>query len=363
MTKPCKFLMMAAGTGGHVFPALAVAKALIAGGHAVEWLGTPAGMEQRIVAENKIPLHAIDMKGFRGKSLLHKLMIPLLLFKSLWQVIGVILRVKPDVVVGFGGYITLPGGLASKLMFKKLVIHEQNSVAGSANKLLAKIANEVLVAYPHVLPNSHYVGNPIRESICALHASNTESQHNQVKNILVMGGSLGAQAINEITPHVFKILQEKFELSVWHQTGKNKLAPTHCLYGDDVVNIKIEEFIQDVEAAYQWADIIVCRAGALTVSELTIVGLPAIFIPLPHAIDNHQYFNAKWLVDQQASILIEQKSLTKERLLDELTDLLIDQEKLIRFSKNLKNIAKVEATDSVVTICESYCPGVERHAA
>jgi len=359
MTKPCKFLLMAAGTGGHVFPALALAKALQEKGHHVEWLGTPVGMEQGIVADNNIVLHAINMKGFRGKSLTQKLLMPWLLLKSLLQAMKIIGQVKPNVVVGFGGYITLPGGVASKLMFKKLLIHEQNSVAGSANKLLAKIADEVLVAYPDALPNAHYVGNPVRQSICALHGL---SKNNRAKNILIMGGSLGAQAINEITPEVVKTLQAQCDIAVWHQTGKDKLAPTQRLYGESIKHIKVEEFVQDVEAAYQWADIIICRAGALTVSELTIVGLPAIFIPLPHAIDNHQYVNAKWLVDQQAAILIEQKELSHERLVNELSALLKDQDKLNAFSNKLQEIAKVEATQCVAKLCESYCSGVERNA-
>ena len=360
MTKPCKFLLMAAGTGGHVFPALAVAKALLEKGHHVEWLGTPVGMEQGIVRDNNIALHAIDMKGFRGKSLAKKLLMPLVLLKSLMQALTIMLQVKPDVVVGFGGYITLPGGLASKLLLKKLVIHEQNSVAGSANKLLAKIANTVLVAYPNVLANAQYVGNPVRQSICALHG---EAKKKQAKNILIMGGSLGAQAINEIMPSVITSLQEQCDIAVWHQTGKDKLAATQHLYGEVSNNIKVEEFVQNVEAAYRWADIIICRAGALTVSELTIVGLPAIFIPLPHAIDNHQYVNAKWLVDQQAAILIEQKELTHERLVKELLALINDQDKLNAISNKLKVIAKVEATNNVVNFCESYCSGVEHHAA
>jgi len=234
MSKPCKFLIMAAGTGGHVFPALAIAKALLAKGHCVEWLGTPKGMEQSIVRDNGIALHAITMKGFRGKSLMHKLLIPFLLIKSLLQVIAVIARVKPNVIVGFGGYIAVPGGLAAKLMFKKLIIHEQNSVAGSANKLLAKIADAVLVAYPDVLPNSQYVGNPVRESIRLLHKKESTRASDENKKILVMGGSLGAQAINHLVPHAFNALQESLDLSIWHQTGKGKLASTQALYSEAI---------------------------------------------------------------------------------------------------------------------------------
>ena len=362
MNKSCTFLIMAAGTGGHVFPALAVAQALTEKGHNVQWLGTPNGMEQSLLAKHSLRLHAISMQGFRGKSFIHKLFIPLLLFRSLLQVIKVIRQVKPNVVLGFGGYIAVPGGLAAKLMGKTLIIHEQNSVAGSANKLLAKIANDVLVAYPDVLPKSKFVGNPVRDSIRLLHKVDRKKE-GSVKNILVMGGSLGAQAINELVPEVFIALSKSNAINIWHQTGKSKLESTQPLYGELIDQIKIEEFITDVEAAYQWADIIICRAGALTVSELTIVGLPAVFIPLPHAIDNHQYFNAKWLLDQKAASLIEQKDLNQEKLFNELSSLLKSDEKLNQYSKKLKSIAKLDATDSVVSICEAYCSGVQSHAA
>ena len=362
MSQPRRFLMMAAGTGGHVFPALAVAQVLMDKGHDVQWLGTPTGMENALVAKHGITFHSINMKGFRGKSLLNKLMMPLLLLKALLQSLVVIMRTKPHVIVGFGGYIAVPGGVAAKLLFKTLIIHEQNSVAGSANKLLAKIANRVLVAYPNTLPNAQYVGNPVRESIRHLYGYEKNATSLK-KNILVMGGSLGALAINQQVPPVFKALSETLDINVWHQTGKNKLEATQALYADYQQHCKIEEFIEDVEAAYQWADIIICRAGALTVSELSVVGLPAVFIPLPHAIDNHQYHNAKWLVDQQAAVLIEQKDLSEAVLLNELSGLLANHNILMAYSKKLKTIAKVDASIEVARICEDYYSGVSHHAA
>ena len=362
MSQPCRFLIMAAGTGGHVFPALAVAQMLKTRGHHVEWLGTPLGMEQELVAQHDIRLHAIAMKGFRGKSFLYKLLIPFLLVKSLMQVVAVLINVKPNIVVGFGGYIAVPGGIAAKLLCKKLIIHEQNSVAGSANKLLNKFCDKSLVAYPNALPESQYVGNPVRHSICALHKSDQYAAK-PTKNILVMGGSLGAEAINQVVPSVFMALRERTDINVWHQTGKGKLNATQSLYGDYASVFRVEEFVNDVEAAYEWADIIICRAGALTVSELTVVGLPAVFIPLPHAIDNHQYFNAKWLADQQAATVIEQKALTKDHLIQTLTELLNNRDQLLTISKKLKTIAMVDATEKVVSICEKYCSGVQAHAA
>lgn len=362
MCKPCVFLIMAAGTGGHVFPALAVAQALIAKGHQVQWLGTSTGMETTLVSNKGIDFHCVSMQGFRGKSIIKKLFMPFMLLQSILKVMMVIFRVKPTVVLGFGGYITVPGGLAAKIMGKHLILHEQNSVAGSANKLLAKVANDVLVAYPDVLPNSQHVGNPVRESIYQLHQAKNKTKNEQI-NILVMGGSLGAQVINENVPAVFKKLQNTFAINIWHQTGREKLEATVPLYGDMLTSIKIEEFITDIKAAYQWADLIICRAGALTVSELTIVGLPAIFIPFPHAIDNHQYFNAKWLVDQQAASLIEQKELNEHRLYDEIIKLLSDKNSLNQYSKKLKKIAKIDATEKVTSLCETYCSGAKQYAA
>ncbi|MGH1484775.1 MAG: undecaprenyldiphospho-muramoylpentapeptide beta-N-acetylglucosaminyltransferase [Cellvibrionaceae bacterium] len=362
MSKSCRYLIMAGGTGGHIFPAMAVAKLLIDRGNDVYWLGTASGMESGIVSKEEIPLHAITIKGFRGKGILAKFYMPVLLLSAIWQSVRIIIKTKPDVVVGFGGYVSAPGGIAAKLLGKKLVVHEQNSVAGTTNKLLAKIASKVLEAFPGSLKNAVLVGNPVRKNIEQLFLNQKDTSDKE-KKLLITGGSLGAEAINMMMPTVIKSLPEDIRPKVWHQTGKNKLDSTSKKYAELGLDVQVVEFIADVEEAYRWADIIICRAGALTVSEIAVAGLPAVFIPYPYAIDNHQLSNAQWLVDNQASFLIEQKDLTEEKLSKLLIKILKDNSELNEMSTRLKKIAKPNATEDVVAACERICSGEIDYAA
>ncbi len=362
------YLIMAGGTGGHIFPAMAVARSLIEKGAEVHWLGTASGMEHNIVPAENIPLHLITIKGFRGKGLLAKLFIPYLLLMAVWQSMTVLRRIKPNVVVGFGGYVAAPGGIAARLLGKKLVIHEQNSVAGSTNKLLAKIASYTLEAFPRSLPDALLVGNPIRFEVKELFKIEKMYLEDKQKNLLIMGGSLGAEAINTVLPESIKKIPASSRPNIWHQTGKNKLKMVVENYKSLNVDAHSEEFISDVAAAYRWADIIICRAGALTVSEVAVAGVPAIFIPYPHAIDNHQSVNAQWLVDNQAAYVIEQKDLTSSGLSTLLEKISTDNTLLKRLSTKLKEVSMPDATEKVVAVCEEACSGKdsnggERHAA
>ncbi len=368
MSQADSYLIMAGGTGGHIFPAMAVARSLIEKGAKVHWLGTASGMEHNIVPAENIPLHLITIKGFRGKGLLAKLLTPYLLLKAVWQSIVVLRKVKPKVVVGFGGYVAAPGGIAARLLGKKLIIHEQNSVAGSTNKLLAKIASKTLVAFPRSLPGALLIGNPIRSEVKELFETQKIYAEGKQRNLLVMGGSLGAEAINTIVPESIEKIPASIRPNIWHQTGKNKLQMVVESYKSLNIEARSEEFISDVAEAYRWADIIICRAGALTVSEVAVAGLPAIFIPYPYAIDNHQSVNAQWLVDYQAAYAIEQKELTNSALGTLLEEMLTDNALLQRLSRKLKEVSMPDATEKMVAICEQACSGKSlnggrRHAA
>lgn len=353
------YLIMAGGTGGHIFPALAVAKKLLKNNAKVYWLGTAKSMEERLLATEDVELKTITVKGFRGKHMLDKLLAPLFLLAAVLQSIKIILLLKPDVVIGFGGFVSAPGGIAAKLLGRKLVIHEQNSVAGSTNKLLARWANKILEAFSGSLHRAIHVGNPVREPLLAI-SKNYLKQDIAARRLklLVMGGSLGAVAINEVVPMALAELPANYKPEVWHQTGRDKKLQVEESYKNIEINVRIDEFIEDMADAYQWADIVICRAGALTVSELAVVGLPAIFIPLPSAIDNHQFYNAKWLVDNQAAIMLEQKNMTHSVIAEKLLELKKSSNMLLTMHDNLKKIALPEATSRVANYCEEL-----RHAS
>ena len=361
-----RYLVMAGGTGGHIFPALAVVEKLRERGADIDWLGTHAGMEFDLVPKNNISLHLISIKGFRGKGLLKKILTPFLLVKAILQAIFIIRKLAPDAVIGFGGYVAAPGGIAAYLLGKPLIIHEQNSVAGSTNKLLARFATKKLEAFSGSLQDAILVGNPVRKSVVDLFDGldnkfdqlddlpNSESQQ-QVKNILIMGGSLGAAAINKVVPHAINELPKNISLNIWHQTGIGKQQQVSKDYKELGIDARIDEFIEDVTEAYCWADLIICRAGALTVSEVAIVGLPAIFIPYPYAIDNHQSVNAQWLVNNNASEMIEQSDLNAMSLSKMLNELLSDQQKMNEYARALKKLSLPDSAARVASICEEVC--------
>lgn len=361
-----RYLVMAGGTGGHIFPALAVVEKLRERGADIDWLGTHAGMEFDLVPKNNISLHLISIKGFRGKGLLKKILTPFLLVKAVLQAVFIIRKLAPDAVIGFGGYVAAPGGIAAYLLGKPLIIHEQNSVAGSTNKLLARFATQKLEAFSGSLHDAILVGNPVRKPVVDLFDGldnkfdqlddlpNSGSLQ-QVKNILIMGGSLGAAAINNVVPHAINELPKNISLNIWHQTGIGKQQQVSKDYKELGIDARIDEFIEDVTEAYCWADLIVCRAGALTVSEVAIVGLPAIFIPYPYAIDNHQSVNAQWLVKNNASEMIEQSDLNAMSLSKMLNELLSDKQKMNEYARALKKLSMPDSAARVASICEEVC--------
>jgi len=346
-------LIMAGGTGGHIFPALAVAKALQNENCDIHWLGAPDSMEARIVPNNDIELHTVNISGVRGKGLLTKLLMPIKLIKATLQSLHIIRKTNPAAVLGFGGFVTGPGGLAAWLSRRPLIIHEQNAIAGMTNRYLAKLAKHVYTAFANSFKQSslvEVVGNPIREDIAQLHARH-QAVKSVGKNILIMGGSLGAQSLNQIVPSAMALLNESERPSIIHQAGKRTFAAAKQAYSNVNVNAEVVEFIDDMANVYQWADLIICRAGALTVSEVAAAGLPAIFIPYPHAVDNHQYLNAKSLADAGGAIVITEEDLDASMLKTTMQELLRDEQRVIAMRQNSHAAAKLDA----VTILKDKC--------
>lgn len=354
-----KVLIMAGGTGGHVFPGLALAKELQKRGVSVEWLGTQAGIESRLIPEANIPLHLIPVKGVRGKSGLQKLQAPLNVISSVLSALKVIKRLKPDVVVGLGGFVAGPGGLAAKLLGLPLVIHEQNAVAGTTNRILSKMANKVLTAFPNVLAGSECIGNPVRREIESLPKPIERKQYQEMSNInlLVLGGSRGAQAINEMLPKAIAKLEGGERLNVWHQSGEQKHEATLRAYSEARVDARVDAFIGDMAEAYAWADLIVCRSGALTVSEIAAAGVGAIFIPYPYAIDDHQTANAQFLVDLGAAEVRQQAELNENELANLIGSYLKQPTLLQNMAMAAREFAKPNAAETFADRCEELMNG------
>ncbi|MCL2919994.1 undecaprenyldiphospho-muramoylpentapeptide beta-N-acetylglucosaminyltransferase [Shewanella litorisediminis] len=348
-----RLLVMAGGTGGHVFPALAVARRLASEGWQIRWLGTADRMEARLVPQHGFDIDFIDIQGVRGNGLLRKLAAPFKVLRSVMQARKVIRQFKPDVVLGMGGFASGPGGVAAKLSGIPLVLHEQNAIPGMTNLLLSRIATRVLCAFEGAFGTlGTTVGNPIREELVALGEKPREARTEALK-ILVVGGSLGAKVFNDLMPSVTARIAQLQPVTVWHQTGKNNLAAVQAEYqqqGQDG-GVKIAEFIDDMEAAYRWADVVLCRAGALTVSELAAVGLPSILVPYPHAVDDHQTMNARVLVDAGAAFLVPQPIATTELLADKLQLLAGDRDELTRMGERARAAAVLDATERVAEVC------------
>ena len=344
-------LIMAGGTGGHIFPGLAVAEELRARGWRVHWLGAPGSMESRIVPQHGFPLELIDFSGVRGKGLATLALLPLRLLRAFWQALQVVRRVKPDVVVGLGGYITFPGGMMGVLCGKPLVLHEQNSVAGMANKVLAGVADRVFTAFPGVLKKAQWVGNPLRAAFTRQAApSERFVGRTGPLRLLVVGGSLGAQALNDIVPRALALIPAENRPVVTHQSGATQIDTLRANYQTAGVQAELTPFIDDTASAFAAADIIVCRAGASTVTEIAAVGAAAIFVPFPFAVDDHQTTNARFLVNAGGGWLVQQSDLTPEGL----AKMLLNSERtaLVDIAEKAKNMQKINATREVVAACE-----------
>ena len=345
-------LIMAGGTGGHVFPALAVAEVLRARGAAVEWLGTARGIEADVVPRAGIPLNIIDVSGLRGKGPRSVLLAPWKLLRALYQALALLRRLRPASVLGMGGFAAGPGGLAAWLLGRPLVIHEQNAVAGTTNTLLARFARRVLLGFPDALDGGEFVGNPVRTEISALPAPGQRWQgRSGPLRLLVLGGSLGAKPINELMPAALEQLPAQSRPVVRHQTGRGHDEAVAADYRQRGVDAEVQPFIEDMGAAYAWADLVLCRAGALTVAELCAAGVGAILVPLPHAIDDHQSANARWFVAGGAGRLQPQRELTPTLLAEQLRQLAGQRETLLHWAEAARALARPDAAAVVADHC------------
>ncbi len=348
-----RVLVMAGGTGGHVFPALAIVKALQAQGHEVQWLGTRGRIEERVVPAAGITIHYIDVKGVRRNGLASLLKAPFMVTRAIAQAKQVITQFAPDVVIGFGGYASGPGGVAAYLSGIPLILHEQNAAAGLTNRILAKFAQKILLGVGQAFsgPKVEAVGNPVRADIAQLYQEERSFHHADGKlHILIIGGSLGAQALNERVPEALKLFEQN-EIVVVHQCGQGQSAATAQRYEGASFHYETSDFIQDMAAAYRQADLIICRAGASTISELSAVKLPAILVPLPTAVDDHQTKNALTLVNAGAAQLIAQQDLTAQRLHDTIAQIMPPQT-LAQMSQAAASLEHLNATQRVCAVIE-----------
>ncbi|WP_263260468.1 undecaprenyldiphospho-muramoylpentapeptide beta-N-acetylglucosaminyltransferase [Pseudomonas sp. RIT-PI-S] len=351
-------LIMAGGTGGHVFPALACAREFQARGYGVHWLGTPRGIENELVPAAGFTLHTISASGLRGKGRGALLKAPWMLLKSVLQARAIIRRLRPICVVGFGGYVTGPGGLAARLSRVPVVVHEQNAVAGTANRLLLPLASRVCEAFPHTFASSAKcltTGNPVRSELFL--ETPRQPLPGRRARLLVMGGSLGAEPLNKLVPQALASLPEVHRPEVFHQAGKQHDAATAERYKAAGVEAQVAPFIADMAQAYAWADLVICRAGALTVSELAAAGLPSLLVPLPHAIDDHQSRNADFLAREGAAFVMPQATTGAAELAARLEEVLMQPQKLMTMAETARRLAKPDATRSVVDACLEVAHG------
>ncbi len=356
MTSQRCALVMAGGTGGHIFPGLAVAEALRERGWRVHWLGGKGtalhpSMESQLVPPRGFVFESIDFSGVRGKGPATLVFLPLRLLKAFWQSIQVVRRVKPDVVLGLGGYISFPAGMMSVLLGKPLVLHEQNSVAGLVNKVLAGVADRVFTAFPGVLKRAEWIGNPLRPAFTRQPGPEARfaGRIGPLK-LLVVGGSLGAKALNDLVPKALALIPANERPIVTHQSGTRQLEALRANYQAAGVQAELTPFIENTAQAFADADLIICRAGASTVTEIAAVGAAALFVPFPSAVDDHQTTNAKFLVDQGGGCLVHQRDLNPEKLAHLLQK--TERSTLVLYGLQAKNMQKTEATARMVAACE-----------
>lgn len=348
-------LIMAGGTGGHVFPALAVAEELRSAGHPVVWLGTQAGLEARVVPAAGLPMAWVRVRGLRGKGFLHALTAPFMLLGALLQAGGILRRLRPRAVLGMGGFVTGPGGFMAWLLRRPLLIHEQNSIAGLTNRLLAPLATRVMEAFPGSLParlRPLATGNPVRGAITRIAppAARFAGRAGPMR-LLVLGGSLGAQALNDLLPQALARSAAALRPQVRHQAGVRNLDSARASYARAGVTAEVVPFIEDMAEAYAWADLVVCRAGALTIAELTAVGVAAILVPYPYAVDDHQTGNARYLVDAGAAMLIPEPELEATTLASVIADFARDPERRLRMAAAARALARTDAARVVAQEC------------
>lgn len=352
MTAAAPVLIMAGGTGGHIFPGLAVAEALAAVGVPVVWLGAAGGLETRLVPARGIALETVPVTGLRGKGLAAQLRAPLMLLRAFAAAFGVLRRVRPRSVLALGGYVAGPGGVAAWLLRRPLVVHEQNALAGFTNRVLARLAQRVLAGFADALPRAERVGNPVRAAIAALPPPDVRWAARAGRpRLLVLGGSQGARALNQAVPQALAQLAPTARPEVWHQCGARGVDDTRAAYAAVAVAARVEPFIDDMAVAYAWADLAVCRAGALTIAELAAAGLGAILVPFPHAVDDHQTRNAAALVTAAAAECVQERDLDPTRLADRLGALLSDRTRLLAMATAARTQARADAAAAIARVC------------
>jgi len=349
-------LIMAGGTGGHVFPGLAVADEMRGRGWNVVWMGARGGLEARLVPERGYAMEWIRAAALRGKGLAAALLLPLHLLIGFWQSARAIFRVRPDVVLGMGGYVAFPGGMMATLLARPLAVHEQNAIAGLVNRVLAAVADKAMVAFPGALGNAEWTGNPVRADIAALAAPAARyATRSGPLRLLVVGGSLGAQALNEALPKALALFPEEVRPSVLHQAGEKNLDALQLNYSNCKVKGELVAFIDDMAQRYAEADLVICRAGAMTVSELAAGGIASVLVPFPHAVDDHQSANARYLSDRGAAILLAQNDLTPEGLAKLLRAL--DRKALAVMAEKARALGKPGAAQLVADRCVELVQG------
>ena len=343
-----RILIMAGGTGGHIFPGLAVAEQMRAAGWDVVWMGARGGMEERLVPRHGYRTALIRARAARGKGLVQKLLLPANLLYSFWESARAIHRLKPSVVLGLGGYVAFPGGMMASLLNRPLALHEQNAIAGVTNRVLAQVSDKVMVAFPDALKGAEWTGNPVRHEIAAMAPPEARFRGREGPlRILVVGGSLGAQALNEALPKAIALLAQK--PLVVHQAGEKHLDALKANYAAARVEGELVAFIDDMARRYAEADLVVCRAGAMTIAELSAGGMASILVPFPHAVDDHQSANARFLADSGAAVLIQQRDLTPQKLAQLMAS--FDRAKLLEMANKARALGKPDAARVVAQRC------------
>lgn len=356
--KPAPIMLMAGGTGGHVFPALAVAERLRGDGWEVVWLGTRAGLEARVVPAAGIEVEWITVSALRGKGLGAWLLAPLHLASALWQALAAVRRRRPAAVLGMGGYVSGPGGVAARLLGRPLLVHEQNSVAGLTNRLLARVAHRVLTGFPGVFERGEWVGNPVRADIAALPPPRERlAGRAGPLRVLVLGGSQGARALNAVVPHAVAALQPGERPEIRHQCGARNSDDARAAWAAAGVAVTPVPFIDDMAAAYAWADLVICRAGALTIAELAAAGVASVLVPFPAAVDDHQTTNARFLSDAGAAELVPQHELHSGRLAQAFRAYCEDRQRLLEMAEAARALARPRATADVADACAHAAEG------
>jgi len=346
-----RLMIMAGGTGGHVYPALAVADLLRQRQVEIVWLGTQYGLEARAVPAAGYPIEWIHVKGLRGKGLAGWLLSPYRILRASAEALMVIRRRRPDALLGMGGFVSGPGGLVARLLRLPLMIHEQNAIAGLTNRGLSRLATRVFTGFPQVLGRAEHLGNPLRQGFIDNAGSVDSKIEDRKVRLLVVGGSLGARALNEVVPQALSLMQSDARPEVHHQSGRGSGVELESVYEELGVEAAVDEFIDDMAGAYRWADVVVCRAGAMTVAEVSAAGVAALFVPFPHAVGDHQTANARYLADQDAALVIQQSDLEAPVLANELRRLVDSPELIVAMGQRARSLARLSATQDIADAC------------